>query len=115
MAVVSGAVRVVVHLAAEFLARSEDVRLGDGNFARAALGEEIATEQRAGQQFHDQSALPGVRQMRRVVPADFMLAELQDLTVRQCCAGRSATSSTDTMAATRLHTGTASAPLRGNR
>src|SRR5262245_46685049 len=63
-------VRVVVERLPERLARPEDVRLGQRGPPVAALGEEVAAEQRAGVALPEEAALPGVGHVRGVEPRD---------------------------------------------
>src|SRR5262249_51392747 len=76
-------VRVVVERPAEGLARPEDVGLGQRWQPVAALGEEIAAEQRARRALPEKSALPGVRDVRRVEPRHAMPPERERLAVAE--------------------------------
>src|SRR5439155_13513510 len=76
--------RIVVEPVAECLALLEDLRRGDQRpRAVARLREQIAAQQRARSDFKQVSALPGVREVRRVEPADPMTAERQLLAIRE--------------------------------
>src|SRR5207249_1241694 len=76
-------VRVVVERHPHRLAGLEDVGFGHGRVARARLGEEIAAEEGLRPGLEQVAAFPGVRQMRRVDPADRVGAEPERLAVGQ--------------------------------
>jgi len=74
-------VRVVVHRRAERLTRAQNVGLGDRRGAAAALREEVAAEQRARGRLHHEAAVPAVRHVRGIEPAQHVRAGGQDLAV----------------------------------
>src|SRR4029077_7858787 len=63
------------------LARFEDVRFGDRRMVRATLGEQIAAQQRVRRSLEQDTALLGVRHVRRVEPLNFPAAEGDHLAV----------------------------------
>ena len=73
----------VVHRATERLARAQDVRLGDRRIVGAALGEQVAAQERAGALLHQETAFPGMGKVGRVVPAHGVAAEAERLAVGQ--------------------------------
>ena len=76
-------VRKVVHRRAKRLARAQDVRLGQRHIARAALGEEVAAEERPRRHIQHQPAFPGMGHVGRVVPAHGVAAEREVLAIRE--------------------------------
>ena len=76
-----GRVGPVVQAAAQGLAGAEDVRFREGRVLGAALGEQIAAEERARVLLEEEAALPAVRDVGRVEPAQRMPAEMEGLAV----------------------------------
>ncbi len=73
----------VIHRRAERFAGPQNVRLREWRMVRAALGEEIAAEQRARAGFEEEPAFPRVRKMWRVEPLDRVRAQREYLAVAQ--------------------------------
>ena len=98
----------VVHALPHRLAGPEDVALGDRRVLGAGLSEEVAAQQRARRLLEEVAALPRVRQVRSVEPAHPLAADAPGpRRPRGAARGRSARSSTDTIAATWLQSGCA--------
>src|SRR6266849_429736 len=70
-------VSVVVHMAAERLAWSQDVTLGDRDMLVTGLSQQVSAKQCGGRRLEEIAAFPAVGQMRRVEPAYHVPAERQ--------------------------------------
>jgi hypothetical protein len=74
-------VGIVIERLAEPLAGLQDVRTAERRVVGAALGEEIAAEKRARLALHQEAAFPGMREVRRLDPAQGMATERDELAV----------------------------------
>ena len=74
-------VRKVVHLRSHRLTWTEDVAVDHGHVFGAGLSEEIATKECAGILLEQIATVPAMGQVRRVKPANAVLAQRKNLTV----------------------------------
>ena len=108
--------RVIVHRRSGRPRSAPGCRTRSGLGAGAALREEVAAEERARRSLHHEAALPAVRHVRRVEPLERVASPVGSISPSASArAGRSATSFTDTIAATWLQTGARRARRRGSR